>query len=285
MTKFRGCIDIHRGVVKQIVGGTLSDASPTTLKTNYTSPHPASHYAELYRTHSVTGCHVILLGPGCEEAAASALEAWPGALQVGGGVNGGNASGWVQRGAAQVVVTSWLFPGGRFDMGRLREVVGAVGRERVVVDLSCRRREGRWVVAMDRWQTMTDMEVNKGIGFLFSSLLDVGGGVLMGAVGAVETLDMLSDYCAEFLIHAADVEGLCKGIDEELVEALGKWVTIPTTYAGGAYSIADLETVERLSGGKVDLTYGSALDIFGGDKVRFEDCVEWNRKKDAEAAV
>ncbi|KAH8148121.1 uncharacterized protein LAJ45_07885 [Morchella importuna] len=261
MTKFRGCIDIHRGVVKQIVGGTLSDASPTALKTNYTSPHPASHYAELYRTHSVTGCHVILLGPGCEEAATSALAAWPGALQVGGGVNGGNAAEWVRRGAAQVVVTSWLFPGGRFDMGRLEEVGREVGRERVVVDLSCRRREGRWVVAMDRWQTMTDMEVNK------------------------ETLDMLSDYCAEFLIHAADVEGLCKGIDEELVEALGKWVTIPTTYAGGAYSIADLETVERLSGGKVDLTYGSALDIFGGDKVKFEDCVEWNRKKDAEVAV
>ncbi|KAI5849366.1 hypothetical protein DFP73DRAFT_540344 [Morchella snyderi] len=259
MTKFRGCIDIHRGIVKQIVGGTLSDASPTTLKTNYTSPHPASHYAELYHTHGVTGCHVILLGSGCDDAAAGALQAWPGALQVGGGVNAGNAALWVARGAAQVIVTSWLFPEGVFSLGRLREVVASAGgRERVVVDLSCRRRDGRWVVAMNRWQTMTDMEVNK------------------------ETLDMLSGYCAEFLIHAADVEGLCKGIDEELVEALGKWVTIPTTYAGGAYSIADLETVERLSGGKVDLTYGSALDIFGGDKVKFEDCVAWNRKKEEE---
>lgn len=98
--------------------------------------------------------------------------------------------------------------------------------------------------------------------------------------GPVETLDELSEYCSEFLIHAADVEGLCRGIDESLVEALGKWVTIPCTYAGGAKSVDDLELVKQLSGGKVDLTYGSALDIFGGDKVKFDDCVAWNRHED-----
>lgn len=99
-------------------------------------------------------------------------------------------------------------------------------------------------------------------------------------VWGAETLDRLSAYCSEFLIHAADVEGLCHGIDEDLVKALGEWATIPVTYAGGAYSIRDLKTVEELSGERVDLTYGSALDIFGGDKVKFEDCVGWNKERE-----
>ncbi|KAI5790197.1 hypothetical protein EDC01DRAFT_118339 [Geopyxis carbonaria] len=255
MTRFRGCIDLHSGIVKQIVGGTLSDSTPSALTTNHTSSHPSSHFSHLYQKHNVTGCHVIKLGPGCDEAAKEALAAWPGALQIGGGINGANAKEWIDAGAEKVIVTSWLFPGGVFSMPRLREVIEAVGgKERVVVDLSCRRREGGWWVAMDRWQTVTEMEVNK------------------------ETLDLLSDYCSEFLVHAADVEGLCRGIDEDLVAALGRWATIPVTYAGGANSIDDLRRVHELSGGKVDLTYGSALDIFGGSQVKFEDCVKWNEE-------
>ncbi|KAF8244746.1 1--5-imidazole-4-carboxamide isomerase [Wilcoxina mikolae CBS 423.85] len=256
MTKFRGCIDLHSGVVKQIVGGTLSDTSPSTLKTNFTSSLPSSHFAALYREHNVTGCHVIKLGPGCDAAAEEALAVWPGGLQIGGGINEGNAKGWIERGAEKVIITSYLFPNATFSMERLEAVLEAVGgKERLVIDLSCRRRGDRWWVAMDRWQTVTDMEVNK------------------------ETLDLLSEYCSEFLIHAADVEGLCRGIDGDLVKALGSWATIPITYAGGAYSIEDLARVEELSGGKVDLTYGSALDIFGGDKVKFEYCVRWNKEK------
>ncbi|TGZ85082.1 Phosphoribosylformimino-5-aminoimidazole carboxamide ribotide isomerase [Ascodesmis nigricans] len=254
MTRFRGCIDLHSGVVKQIVGGTLSD-NPTSLQTNHTSAHPSSHFATLYRTTNTTGSHVIKLGPGCDEAAELALKTWPNGLQIGGGVNADNAAAWIEKGAEKVIVTSWLFPEGQLSKGRLVELRERVGRERVVVDLSCRvTPEGRWVVAMDRWQRLTDTEVCK------------------------ETLDELSEYCSEFLIHAADVEGLCRGIDEKLVEALGKWVTIPTTYAGGAKSLEDLEIVQRLSNGKVDLTYGSALDIFGGDKVKFDDCVKWNHE-------
>ncbi|KAA8910903.1 1--5-imidazole-4-carboxamide isomerase [Sphaerosporella brunnea] len=256
MTKFRGCIDIHSGVVKQIVGGTLSDNSPSELKTNFTSSLPSSHFAELYRCHNVTGCHVIKLGPGCDAAAEEALAAWPSGLQIGGGITDANAKAWIEKGAEKVIITSFLFPGAKLSMERLEKVLEQVGgKERLVIDLSCRRRGGRWWVSMDRWQTVTDVEVNK------------------------ETLDRLSEYCSEFLVHAADVEGLCRGIDKDLVKALGEWATIPVTYAGGAYSIDDLKTVEELSGGKVDLTYGSALDIFGGDKVKFEDCVAWNKSK------
>lgn len=94
---------------------------------------------------------------------------------------------------------------------------------------------------------------------------------------------MLEEYCSEFLIHAADVEGLCQGIDEDLVKVLGEWTTIPTTYAGGGKHIDDLALVSKLSFGRIDLTYGSALDIFGGDKVKFEECVEWNRAVSGEA--
>ncbi|KAL7275155.1 Enzyme that catalyzes the fourth step in the histidine pathway [Rhizina undulata] len=256
MTRFRGCIDIHSGVVKQIVGGTLSDTDSSLLKTNFVATAPAEHFANLYRAHDVTGAHVIMLGQGCAEAAENALRAWPNGLQVGGGINGGNARQWIEKGAEKVIVTSYLFPDAKFSMERLQEVLEAVGgKEKLVIDLSCRRREDKWVVAMNRWQTMTDMEVTK------------------------ESLDLLSSYCSEFLIHAADVEGLCRGIDEDLVKALGKWVSIPTTYAGGAYSIDDLKNVELLSGGKVDLTYGSALDIFGGNKVTFADCVKWNEER------
>jgi phosphoribosylformimino-5-aminoimidazole carboxamide ribotide isomerase len=104
MTKFRGCIDLHSGVVKQIVGGTLSDSKPSTLKTNFTSSLPSSHFAALYREHNVTGCHVIKLGPGCDAAAEDALAAWPNGLQIGGGIDDGNAEGWIKKGAEKV----WL---------------------------------------------------------------------------------------------------------------------------------------------------------------------------------
>ena len=163
MTKFRGCIDLHAGVVKQIVGGTLSDASPETLRTNFTSTLGPAHYAQMYRAHGVAGCHVIKLGAGCDEAACKALEAWPGALQIGGGISDANAATWIARGADKVIVTSFLFPQAAFSMDRLRAVKAAAGgKDRLVIDLSCRRRGDRWWVAMDRWQTVTDLEVTKG---------------------------------------------------------------------------------------------------------------------------
>ncbi|POY72491.1 putative 1-(5-phosphoribosyl)-5-[(5-phosphoribosylamino)methylideneamino]imidazole-4-carboxamide isomerase [Rhodotorula taiwanensis] len=247
---FRPCIDLHNGAVKQIVGGSLDTDN---LRTNFVSEKPSSYYAELYRQHDLRGGHVIKLGPGNDDAAKAALQAWPNGLQVGGGINVKNAQEWLDAGAEKVIVTSYLFPGAKFDEDRLRRLAEKVGKDRLVVDVSCRRRENRWIVAMDRWQVMTDMEVN------------------------ADSLERLAQYCSEFLVHAADVEGLCKGIDEELVQKLGEWTPIPTTYAGGAKSADDLELVERLSGGKVDLTYGSALDIFGGSQVKFDDLVEYNK--------
>ncbi|TBU49601.1 Phosphoribosylformimino-5-aminoimidazole carboxamide ribotide isomerase [Dichomitus squalens] len=249
---FRPCIDLHNGEVKQIVGGTLNEDDPSHLKTNFVATLPAAYFAELYKTHGLEGGHVIKLGPGNDRAAKDALAAWPGHLQVGGGITEDNAHEWIDAGASKVIVTSYLFPDAKFSLKRLKGVSEAVGKDRLVVDVSCRRRGDKWLVAMNKWQTITDMEVGK------------------------VSLDMLSEYCSEFLIHAADVEGLCQGIDEELVTKLGEWVTIPTTYAGGAKSISDLALVDRLSSGKVDLTYGSSLDIFGGSLVKFDDLVRYN---------
>ncbi|CDO76247.1 hypothetical protein BN946_scf184470.g5 [Trametes cinnabarina] len=229
---FRPCIDLHDGEVKQIVGGTLYEDDASRMKTNFVASHPASYYAALYKEHNLEGGHVIKLGPGNDDAAKEALAAWPGHLQIGGGVTADNAREWLDAGASKVIVTSYLFPDGRFSLDRLRAVCAAVGKDRLVVDVSCRRRDDRWLVAMNKWQTITDMEVCE------------------------ESLDALAEYCSEFLVHAADVEGLCQGIDEELVQKLGEWVTIPTTYAGGAKSVSDLELVDRLSKGKVDLTFG-----------------------------
>ncbi|KAJ1926984.1 Enzyme that catalyzes the fourth step in the histidine pathway [Tieghemiomyces parasiticus] len=249
-TQFRPCIDLHDGQVKQIVGGTLQDKDTTdSLRTNFVS----GYYAELYRKHSLTGAHVIKLGPRNDEAALEALRVWPDGLQLGGGVNLDNAQYWIDQGAHKVIVTSWLFPDGQFSLDRLRTISARIGPDRLVVDLSCRKVGDRWFVAMNKWQTITDTEITQ------------------------ENLSLMAGYCSEFLIHAADVEGLCQGIDQDLVEVLGRWSPIPTTYAGGAHDLSDLTLVDRLSNGRVDLTFGSALDIFGGTQVRFVDCVAWNR--------
>ncbi|KZV97264.1 Phosphoribosylformimino-5-aminoimidazole carboxamide ribotide isomerase [Exidia glandulosa HHB12029] len=265
-SRFRPCIDLHAGLVKQIVGGTLSSSADTTLKTNFVASHGAAYYAELYKTHNLEGGHVIMLGSNDANvrAAREALDAWRGGLQVGGGINEGNALEWLEAGASKVIVTSYLFPDAHFNIERLQRLSGLVGQDRLVVDVSCRKRgPGKWVVAMDKWQRLTDMEVSR------------------------ESLALLAEYCSEFLIHAADVEGLCQGIDDELVSFLGTClpVGVRCTYAGGARSVDDLELVERLSGGRVDLTFGSALDIFGGSLVKFEELVERERTIGEEQAV
>ena len=250
---FRPCIDLHAGKVKQIVGGTLG-AGPGRLQTNFVSDHPASWYAELYKRDGLKGGHIIMLGQGNETEARAALEAYPGGLQIGGGVHLDNARAWLDAGASHVIVTSWIFSGGQVDRERLAQLVAAVGKERLVLDLSCRRRGGSYFVVTDRWQKFTDLALSR------------------------ESLEKLAAWCAEFLIHAVDVEGLCRGVDQELVSSLGQWSPIPTTYAGGASSLADLEAVARLGQGRIDLTIGSALDIFGGNGVRYEDVVAFNRR-------
>lgn len=257
MTRFRPCIDLHSGQVKQIVGGTLTTAS-SDLKTNFVSNLPASHFAKLYRENSLTRAHVIMLGPGNEQAAREALAEWPGGLQVGGGITDSNAKQWIEWGADKIIITSYLFPSGKFSQDRLDAVLSALDglKENLVVDLSCRRKGNTWYVAMNKWQTLTDMEVNQ------------------------ESIKSLEPYCSEFLIHAADNEGLQLGVDELLVEKLAEWCSIPVTYAGGGRNIDDLELVKRFSGGRVDLTIGSALDVFGGSGVTFEECVKWNRTQD-----
>ncbi|KAL8968407.1 MAG: hypothetical protein Q9183_002475 [Haloplaca sp. 2 TL-2023] len=276
MTKFRPCIDLHSGQVKQIVGGTLSETA-SELKTNHTSELSASHFARLYKEHALRGAHVIMLGPGNEVAAQETLTAWPDGLQIGGGITADNARLWVERGAEKVIVTSYLFPEARFSLDRLNAVLDALDHdtEKLVIDLSCRRADGKWVVAMNKWQTLTDMEVNRGMrSFEFFRGSDVAHGLL-------ETIRQLEPYCSEILIHAADNEGLQKGIDEELVTRLGEWCTKPVTYAGGGRHLEDLELVDKLSNGKVDLTIGSALDIFGGSGVKFVDCVKWNQQRES----
>jgi phosphoribosylformimino-5-aminoimidazole carboxamide ribotide isomerase len=249
---FRPCIDLHEGKVKQIVGGSLGTSS---VRTNFVSDHSAAWFAELYKRDGLKGGHVVMLGPGNQDAACEAIAAFPGGLQVGGGINAQNAHDWLEAGASHVIVTSWVFTKGRVDWGRLGELVKAVGKKRLVLDLSCRWRTKNYFVVTDRWQKFTELAI------------------------ASDTLQKLSESCAEFLIHAVDVEGLCRGIDRELVEKLGQWSPIPVTYAGGANSISDLEAVTKLGQGKVDLTIGSALDIFGGKGVKYADAVAFNQRQ------
>jgi phosphoribosylformimino-5-aminoimidazole carboxamide ribotide isomerase len=250
---FRPCIDLHEGKVKQIVGGTLG--APDRLRTNFVSERPAAWFAELYKGDGLGGGHVIMLGAGNERAARSALAVWPGGMQIGGGINSVNARDWLDAGASHVIVTSWVFREGRVDWERLGELVKAIGKDKLVLDLSCRKRGENYFVVTDRWQHFTELII------------------------ADETLRKMSAYCAEFLVHAVEEEGLCRGIDRELVAKLGRWTPIPLTYAGGANTISDLAEVTRLGAGKVDLTIGSALDIFGGRGVKYQDCVHFNRQE------
>ncbi|SMN21153.1 similar to Saccharomyces cerevisiae YIL020C HIS6 Phosphoribosyl-5-amino-1-phosphoribosyl-4-imidazolecarboxiamide isomerase, catalyzes the fourth step in histidine biosynthesis [Maudiozyma saulgeensis] len=257
MTRFIGCIDLHNGEVKQIVGGTLTENDKDTPKTNFVSEKSSEYYAQLYKKNNVTGSHVIKLGPNNDQAALEALQAAPGFLQVGGGINDTNCQEWLKY-ADKIIITSWLFnKDGNFLLSNLEKISSLCGKDRLVVDLSCRRtKDNKWIVAMNKWQTLTDMELNE------------------------NTFKELGKYTNEFLIHAADVEGLCKGIDEELVAKLYEWTkeldNVKIVYAGGAKSVNDLQLVDELSHGKVDLTYGSSLDIFGGKLVKFDDCCAWN---------
>ena len=258
MTKFRPCIDLHQGRVKQIVGGTLRDGDDGPVE-NYVATQSPGWFARKYLGDGLSGGHVIQLGPGNEAAAREALAAYPGGLQIGGGISAENAADWIDAGASHVIVTSWLFDAdGRLINERLVQLSQTIGRDRLVLDLSCRRcgadrGEPGWRVAMNRWQTLTDLEITPA------------------------SLDMLAGHASEFLIHAADVEGLCKGIDAELVELMGRWGGLPMTYAGGVAEFSDVELVQSVSGGVVDVTVGSALDLFGGSGVRYDDLVRWNQ--------
>lgn len=240
--------------MKQIVGGSLTDDA-STLRTNFVSERPASWYADLYKKDGLRGGHVIMLGAGNESAAREALRVFPGGLQIGGGINLENAPGWLEAGASHVIVTSWVFCDGILDDNRLKSLVQRVGKNRLVLDLSCRRKGDEYFVVTDRWQKFTKLALSR------------------------ETLETLAESCSEFLIHAADVEGLCRGVDLELVAKLAEWTTLPTTYAGGARFLHDLEEVSRLGKNKVDLTIGSALDIFGGTGVTYREVVEYNRSQ------
>lgn len=253
--EFRPCIDIHNGKVKQIVGGSLADED-NQAKENFVSEQDAAYYAEFYKKDGIKGGHIILLNPvnsefyeKTREQAVKALQAYPGGLQVGGGITDENAVYYLEQGASHVIVTSFVFKDGKISYENLEKICGKVGKERLVLDLSCRYRDGDYYIVTDRWQKFTDVKLNP------------------------ETLDFFSKYCDEFLIHAVDVEGKSSGIEEELVRMLGNWEGIPVTYAGGVGSFQDLEKLKVLGRNRLNVTIGSALDLFGGE-MRYKEVLE-----------
>lgn len=254
--KFRPCIDIHNGSVKQIVGGSLKDEANSALD-NFVSELSGDFYADLYKGKGLKGGHIIILNPEGSQfyeadvnQAKLALSTYPGGLQIGGGINSSNATRFLDMGASHVIVTSYVFKEGRINYDNLKEISREVGKDRLVIDLSCRKRGDDYYVVTDRWQKFTDVRLDE------------------------ETLDMFSEYCDEFLIHAVDVEGMAKGIEEELATMLGNWSRIPMTYAGGVGAFTDLEKLRLLGKDKLDVTVGSALDIFGGNMI-FEDVISF----------
>ncbi|BDZ83019.1 phosphoribosylformimino-5-aminoimidazole carboxamide ribotide isomerase [Claveliimonas bilis] len=244
--RFRPCIDIHNGKVKQIVGGSLKDHGDKAVE-NFVSGYDAAFYAELYKKDNLKGGHVILLNPVSSEyyeknrqQALAALKVFPGGLQVGGGVTAENAAEFIEAGASHVIVTSYVFREGQIQWDNLERLVRAVGKEHIVLDLSCRKKDASYYIVTDRWQTFTKIQVNE------------------------EILYWLKESCSEFLVHGVDSEGKAAGVPEDLVTLLSKIRGIPITYAGGIGSLKDLEQFRQISGGNLDFTIGSALDLFGG---------------------
>lgn len=252
--EFRPCIDIHNGRVKQIVGGSLKDKG-NQAEENFVSQMDGAFYANMYKKAGIRGGHIILLNPVTSEyyeatraQALLALHSYPGGLQLGGGITADNAARFIEAGASHVIVTSYVFNNGRIDYNNLEKLVDAVGKNHLVLDLSCRKKDDSYYIVTDRWQKFTDEVITE------------------------ELLDELSQYCDEFLIHAVDVEGKAGGIEKELVSLLGNWGKIPLTYAGGVHSFEDLRLIKELGHNRVNVTIGSALDLFGGS-MKFEDVI------------
>lgn len=250
--EFRPCIDIHNGKVKQIVGGSLSDLGDRAQE-NFVSEQDAAFYAKLYQKYKLKGGHIILLNAAdspyyeaTKAQALAALGAYPAGLQVGGGITAENAAEYLDAGASHVIVTSYVFREGRIDYDRLDRLVQAVGKAHLVLDVSCRRVGEKYLVVTDRWQKLTEEAVD------------------------AELLEKLSAYCDEFLVHAVDVEGKARGIEQELVKAIGNYTGNPVTYAGGVHSMEDLLLLKKLGQDRMNVTIGSALDLFGGS-MRWED--------------
>lgn len=244
--KFRPCIDIHNGAVKQIVGSSLKDEG-SLAQDNFVSGKDAGYYAQMYKNDGFTGGHIIILNPAESSyydadlsQARIALDAFKGGMQIGGGINPGNAEKFLDMGASHIIVTSYVFRDGIIDYGRLEEISGITGKERLVLDLSCRYIDGNYYIVTDRWQKTTKEILNTGL------------------------LERLGAYCDEFLVHAADVEGKASGIEKNVVEILAG-SPLKATYAGGIHSMEDVAYIGRYGGGKVDFTIGSGLDLFGGD--------------------
>lgn len=256
---FRPCIDIHNGQVKQIVGASLKDAGDKALE-NFVAGLDADYYANLYKEYSLKGAHVIMLNSkdsdyyeATKEQALKALKAYPGALQVGGGINDKNAAFFIQNGASHVIVTSYAFKDGIIQYDNLEALVSAVGKEHIVLDLSAGKKNGEYVIVTDRWQNYSKVNIT------------------------IELFQELSKYCDEFLVHGIDTEGLKKGPDMELVRLLSmasENISAPITYAGGIASIEHIMKIAQISNGKLNFTVGSALDLFGGS-LEFKKLVEF----------
>jgi phosphoribosylformimino-5-aminoimidazole carboxamide ribotide isomerase len=244
--RFRPCIDIHNGKVKQIVGSTLNAHGAVE---NFVSDKDASYYAQIYKENGLSGGHIIMLGPGNEIEALKALKVFPGGMHIGGGINPDNAYKFLDAGASHVIVTSYIFKDGKFNVDNLKIMTKKVGREKLVIDLSCRKKNNNYYVVTERWQNFTEFTISK------------------------ENIKALEDYCSEFLVHAVDVEGMKEGVDSELIGLLADSVSIPTTYAGGVKDYNDITEVYKAGKGRIDLTIGSALDIFGG-AIPFYDVIK-----------
>ena len=261
--QFRPCIDIHNGKVKQIVGGSLKDEGNNASE-NFVANENAEYFAALYKENGLKGAHVIMLNAFDSEfygatktQAIKALHTYPDALQIGGSITAENAAEYIENGADKVIVTSYVFKNGEIHYENLMKLVQAVSKEHIVLDLSCRKKDGKYYIVTDRWQKFTNVEVN------------------------YDTLEQLSGYCSEFLIHAVDVEGMKQGIDKELIAYLGKWDKLPITYAGGIHTYEDIQTIKTLTNNKMHITVGSALDLFGGG-LKFEEIIRLVQEKEVD---
>ncbi|MBT3539096.1 phosphoribosylformimino-5-aminoimidazole carboxamide ribotide isomerase [bacterium] len=239
--QFRPCIDILNGKVTQIVGETL--ATNSLVAENFVTNKNAAYFADLYKKNNLAGGHIIMLDKTekTKSQTIEALKTFPQDFQVGGNINSDNAQEFINAGASHIIVTSYIFKDNKLSPLRLQRLMSAVKKEKIVLDLSCRKKNNEYYVVTNRWQIFSNFKVTS------------------------KNLETLSNYCDEFLIHGVDSEGKLQGVEIDLLNILKDFTGIPITYAGGIRDMNDIEKIKQTGNGYINFSVGTALDIFGGE--------------------
>ncbi len=249
---FRPCIDVFKGKVVQLIGTSLFGGEEKTIVKHFESEYSPAYYAELFKQDNLKGGHILSLGSGNNDVVIEALKAFNGGMKYGGSVTPENAHVYLDAGATHVIVNSYVFDNGEINLPNLKSLVKSIGKDKLVLDMSCRKKNGDYYIVTNLWEKFTNVILDQ------------------------KSLQDISKYCDEIIVHGVDSEGRKQGLESDLVRILAQHTPIKTVYAGGISSIADLTMIKALGNEKIDPCIGTALSIYGGN-LSYYEVLEWNK--------